>query len=356
MAKNGDKIKMTSDQDPLCCCEYINIDGERSHLLALCCDCEAIDDTVDRWLKGVAVPESSYSKIWSTMTDRLRIPWFGGARQCPWEVLIPAATVPLLMLFASLSMATMMCSLAIIPLILLISRVVLRHQPKSLFYYIWTCSSFFTLFYIFEFYVVPMLLISFYEHLIFAALLAAALLSWYRVRSRRGFCQPSSVADAADTFCELCEAARPARAFHCVQCERCVLLRDHHCAWLDCCVGGANQRPFVFGLASVALAMAQAAWLTVACVCPGPLTPWLVLTCRPESTAGAAALFGALYALVCAVLCSAVLAHQCLLISLGQTGCERRRQLTPPGPPAGLLVNWYRFLTGRDEPTPEPEH
>ena len=52
---------------------------------------------------------------------------------------------------------------------------------------------------------------------------------------------------------------------------------------LDCCVGGANQRPFVAGLASVALALVQAARLTIACVCPGPVTPLLPLTCRPDS-------------------------------------------------------------------------
>ena len=67
---------------------------------------------------------------------------------------------------------------------------------------------------------------------------------------------------------------------------------------------------------------------------------------------GAAALFGALYALAGAGLCSALLLHQCLLVSRGQTGCERRRRLPPPGPSAGLLRNWSRFLTGRDEPDP----
>ena len=32
----------------LCCCEYINVNGERSHLMAVFCDCEAIDETFER--------------------------------------------------------------------------------------------------------------------------------------------------------------------------------------------------------------------------------------------------------------------------------------------------------------------
>ena len=34
--------------EPLCCCEYENEEGERSHILACCCDCQALDETCDR--------------------------------------------------------------------------------------------------------------------------------------------------------------------------------------------------------------------------------------------------------------------------------------------------------------------
>ena len=56
----------------------------------------------------------------------------------------------------------------------------------------------------------------------------------YRVRTRRGFCPPApAVGGPGHTYCERCEAPRPARAFHCAACGRCVLLRDHHCVWWD---------------------------------------------------------------------------------------------------------------------------
>ena len=48
MVEGGSCASEGVSADPLCCCEYVNVDGERSHILAVCCDCEAIDDTFDR--------------------------------------------------------------------------------------------------------------------------------------------------------------------------------------------------------------------------------------------------------------------------------------------------------------------
>lgn len=36
------------DDESLCCCEYVDKNGERSHVLAALCDCEAIDEAFDR--------------------------------------------------------------------------------------------------------------------------------------------------------------------------------------------------------------------------------------------------------------------------------------------------------------------
>jgi palmitoyltransferase len=53
MSGNGGKAVVISggqegDEDPLCCCEYIDSNGERSHILALCCDCDTLDDSFER--------------------------------------------------------------------------------------------------------------------------------------------------------------------------------------------------------------------------------------------------------------------------------------------------------------------
>eukprot|EP00808_Paulinella_micropora_P004422 g20776.t1 len=51
-----------------------------------------------------------------------------------------------------------------------------------------------------------------------------------------------SAADAS--FCEKCQQRRPGRAHHCRVCGECILLMDHHCVWLNQCVGERNLRQF----------------------------------------------------------------------------------------------------------------
>ena len=45
----------TEDVSGLCCCEYHTCQGERAHLLQLCCDCEALDSAVDSLVSGRGV-------------------------------------------------------------------------------------------------------------------------------------------------------------------------------------------------------------------------------------------------------------------------------------------------------------
>ena len=67
--KHNHKDDSISGED-LCCCEYINSHGERSHLMALFCDCAELDDAVDRFFKGVAIPSSRSEEIMTTIEDR----------------------------------------------------------------------------------------------------------------------------------------------------------------------------------------------------------------------------------------------------------------------------------------------
>uniref|UniRef100_A0A8D0GV72 Palmitoyltransferase n=1 Tax=Sphenodon punctatus TaxID=8508 RepID=A0A8D0GV72_SPHPU len=47
------------------------------------------------------------------------------------------------------------------------------------------------------------------------------------------------------TVCNRCEAYRPPRAHHCRICHRCVRRMDHHCPWINNCVGELNQKYFI---------------------------------------------------------------------------------------------------------------
>lgn len=45
-------------------------------------------------------------------------------------------------------------------------------------------------------------------------------------------------------ICVVCRVQREVRSHHCKECGRCVRRLDHHCPWIDNCVGLRNQRSF----------------------------------------------------------------------------------------------------------------
>lgn len=45
-------------------------------------------------------------------------------------------------------------------------------------------------------------------------------------------------------LCRTCQSYKPARSKHCSICDRCVLVADHHCIWVNNCVGKGNYTYF----------------------------------------------------------------------------------------------------------------
>ena len=56
--------------------------------------------------------------------------------------------------------------------------------------------------------------------------------------------EPPKDAYNAVGICKKCLIAKPARAHHCSICQKCILSFDHHCPWLNTCVGHFNRRHF----------------------------------------------------------------------------------------------------------------
>ncbi|KAJ2303214.1 palmitoyltransferase swf1, partial [Coemansia sp. RSA 2705] len=61
--------------------------------------------------------------------------------------------------------------------------------------------------------------------------------------------------------CRTCQRRKPARSKHCSACGHCVQMMDHHCIWLNNCVGLGNARWFLAFLATFSIVCVYGAWL-----------------------------------------------------------------------------------------------
>ncbi|CAL8355514.1 unnamed protein product [Merluccius merluccius] len=58
----------------------------------------------------------------------------------------------------------------------------------------------------------------------------------------------SRAQSGAIRFCDRCQVLKPDRCHHCSVCETCVLKMDHHCPWVNNCVGFSNYKFFLLFL------------------------------------------------------------------------------------------------------------
>ncbi|XP_060755902.1 palmitoyltransferase ZDHHC23-B isoform X1 [Neoarius graeffei] len=307
--------------DPLCCCEYVDRHGGRSHMAACCCDCEDLDEACDRWMKREPQNLDSLSRVAATVTDRLRVPWISGAKKVDLSSIPPLILLPILLHIAALHYLLGIVVLTALPgMVLWYYYFTHRKKGRTLFFLSLALFSLFYMYYLFLTEVVPRGDITNVQLGIITLGVVLTLIALMNTKKGPGYVKPSP-ADTHSTvtypgppldidpayhngsrhqvvitnptsppeqaaesravagnmlekdsgkrnWCPFCKLVRPPRAGHCRICGACVLRLDHHCVWINSCVGQANHCSFLLTLLFFLLTSLYGISLVLRSVCP----------------------------------------------------------------------------------------
>ncbi|XP_075398624.1 palmitoyltransferase ZDHHC23 isoform X1 [Tenrec ecaudatus] len=316
------KKKKTEEPElePLCCCEYIDQNGEKNHVAACLCDCQDLDEGCERWITCRSIRPETCERIMDTVSDRLRIPWLSGARKVNITIIPPLVLLPGFLHVASWHFLLGVVVLTALPVLALwYYYLTHRRKDRTLFFLSLGLFSLGYMYYVFLHEVVPKGRVGPTRLAVLTCGLLLILLALYRAKKNPGYLrnpeggdrslsksqtealdrkgqektQAFSAADVAgsvsnrtgkdepkDTskmtagsaakvkdWCAQCQLVRPARAWHCRLCGVCVRRMDHHCVWINSCVGESNHQAFILALLIFLLTSVYGITLTLDTIC-----------------------------------------------------------------------------------------
>ncbi|XP_014343249.1 palmitoyltransferase ZDHHC23-B [Latimeria chalumnae] len=298
-------LKVSEPEESLCCCEYVNHNGEKSHLVACCCDCQDLDEACDRWLKCESLEPETLERISDVISDRLRIPWVSGARKIDLTILPPLILLPVFLHVAALHFLLGVVILIALPVaVMWYYYVIHRKKGQTLFFLSLALFSLAYMYYVFLKEVVargdvgPTQLTIVSLGLVFTLVLLALakrdpgylrdetnkfssdcrkenaskkkkLGALNGIHNVMNSSSTSGSADIRKDWCALCKVLRLPRAGHCRICMACVRRMDHHCVWINNCVGEQNHRAFLLALLLFLLTSVYGISLTLGTICKG---------------------------------------------------------------------------------------
>uniref|UniRef100_A0A8C1L4N9 Palmitoyltransferase n=1 Tax=Cyprinus carpio TaxID=7962 RepID=A0A8C1L4N9_CYPCA len=261
-----ERFKPPEPDDPLCCCG--DIDQQREYC---CCDCEELDDEV--------------------LPLRLEI-----------SVLPPMVLIPGLLRVAAINCVLGVVVLTVLPgLVLWYYYVTHRRKRRTLFFLSLALFSLAYMYYLFLTEIVPRGDVSNLQLVTATTGMMLTLIFLVRTKQGPGFVKSQSLAQGVNSIsttnqrttnitgasapcngisqsngekegkkklCPVCRLVRPPRAGHCRICGACVLRMDHHCVWINSCVGQANHRQFILTLLLFLLTSFYGISLVLKSICP----------------------------------------------------------------------------------------
>lgn len=290
-------------------------------MAACCCDCEDLDEACDRWMKREEQKTDSVSRVLATINDRLRVPWISGARPVDLSLIPPLILLPVFLHIASWHYLLGIIVLTTLPVtVLWYYYVTHRKKGRTLFFLSLAILSLFYMFYLFVTEVVPRGDVNHFQ--LGAVTTGVALTVIFLINTKRGpgyarprpadthstvtYHSPPADVDGAylngtrhqvvianrvsslnqsgesgtaqesvehrevqrTNWCDVCKLVRPPRAGHCRICGVCILRLDHHCVWINSCVGQANHSSFLLMLFFFLLTSLYGISLVLGSVCP----------------------------------------------------------------------------------------
>ncbi|XP_051910555.1 palmitoyltransferase ZDHHC23-B isoform X1 [Hippocampus zosterae] len=380
MTKRRDK----DEKEPLCCCEYVNRHGKRSHVGACCCDCEDLDDACDRFFKREPQSPDALSRVAADISDRVRIPWLGGgARRVDLSIIPPLVFLPALLHLAAFHFLLGLAVLITSPgMLLWYYYFTHRKKARTLFFLSLAVFSLAYMYYVFITKVVPRGGVGAVELGLVTTGMLLTLLGLANTKRGPGFVKATESDPVLEdqlgwsqeaepswkNWCSVCRVVRPPRAGHCRICGVCVRRHDHHCVWIDSCVGRDNHRSFLLTLIVFLSTSLYGIVLTLQSVCSEQNVLTALFYCPGvyEKYSASICFTSAWY---CAVVSCGVLhllLTQLLNISYNVTEREARTAVRERSGrrvlwglavdtgvhSRGLWANWVEFLTMPEERMP----
>ncbi|KAM4726312.1 LOW QUALITY PROTEIN: palmitoyltransferase ZDHHC23-A-like [Anableps anableps] len=279
-----EKLKPPEPDEPMCCCEC------DIYQYRCCCDCEDLDEAFKRWLKKKPPSYGLQSPMLGTMINNLEIS------------MIPALLLPpLLLRAAALHYLLGIIILTALPgLVLSYYYATHRRKRRTLFFLTLALYSLAYMYYLFVMEILPRGDVSPLQTCAVTTGMILTIVSLIHTKRGPGFV-PASLheenhqrMDAEDgstysdisiqttasekkkkqpptlkwTLCPVCKIMRPPRAGHCRTCGSCVQRLDHHCVWINSCVGQANHRSFLQTLCVFVLTSVYGISLVLRSLCP----------------------------------------------------------------------------------------
>ncbi|XP_070991773.1 palmitoyltransferase ZDHHC23-A-like [Oncorhynchus clarkii lewisi] len=401
-----EKFKPPEPDDAMCCFEC-DLDPHGCF-----CDCDDLDEACSRWLKGEPQKPDGVLPVFGAVMDRLRLRLLSGDRRVEISMVPALVLLPMLLRLAALHFLLGLVILTALPgLVLWYYYATHRKKGRTLFFLSLALFSLAYMYFLFITEILPRGDVTHLQLVTVTTGVVLTLISLVRTKRGPGFVQPS-LADTHSTStshyqlpdkdsasqngvdqsvlpapparpveqqtqsltakggrCPLCKVVRPPRAGHCRICGGCVQRLDHHCIWINSCVGQANHRSFLLTLLLFLLTSLHGVSLVLRSVCPQQNLLTALLYCP-----GVYSQYSSALCFTCAWYSSIVTAGLLnllvlQLINISHNVTEREAQLAlrrknGQSRPCGLVVdtvvysrgfcqNWAEFLA-MGEPVDRP--